>query len=132
MLRDQIVTGSRVASEMAIIKEETRCILEACYNLGKGDWAHAAIAGINAGFIDIPFGPAKCNKGLMLPARDDNGAVRILEMGNLPFTNHLKDFHADKFQERAALEKRKVSFQMVVDDVYAVGRGHLVGHPESK
>lgn len=132
MLADQIVTGSRVAAEMAIIKEETRCILEACYNLGKGDWAHGAIAGINAGLIDIPFGPAKCNKGLMLPARDDQGAVRILEMGNLPFSESLKSFHHDKFAERAAVEHRGISFQMVVDDVYAIGRGHLIGRPESK
>lgn len=130
MLSDQVVKGSRVAAEIAIIKEETRCILNTVYELGKGDWIHGAIAAINSGVIDIPFGPAKCNKGLMLPARDNDGAVRILEMGNIPFNSHLKDFHADKFQERAALENRKVSFQMVVDDVYAVGRGHLVGHPE--
>jgi len=65
----------------------------------------------------------------MLPARDNMGAVRILELGNLPFTKALRDFHADKFQERAAHEHRSVSFQMVVDDVYAVGKGHLVGRP---
>ena len=65
----------------------------------------------------------------MLPARDNMGAVRILELGNLPFTKALRDFHADKFQERAAHEHRSVSFQMVVDDVYAVGKGHLGGRP---
>lgn len=130
MLADQFVKGSRVAAEMAIIKEETRCILDKVLELGHGDWIVGAVAAINSGVIDIPFGPSKCNKGLMLPARDDDGAVRILEMGNLPFTSSLKDFHSDKFQERAALEHRNVSFQMVVDDVYAVSLGHLVGRPK--
>ena len=130
MLFDQKVVGSRMEAEKAIIKAETRCILDKCIELGKGDMIVGAIAGIHAGIIDIPFGPAKCNKGLMLPARDTSGAVRILEMGNLPFTNDLKAFHRDKLLERAADEHRNVSFQMVIDDVYAIGRGHLVGRPE--
>ncbi|MDO4488395.1 MAG: methylaspartate mutase subunit E [Eubacteriales bacterium] len=130
MLSEQVVTGSRVDKEEAIIVEETRCILDKCIILGKGDWCQGAIAGINSGVIDIPFGPAKCNAGLMLPARDLDGAVRILNMGNLPFTENLKTFHADKLQKRAKEEKREVSFQMTVDDVFAVGLGHLVGKPD--
>ena len=129
MLFDQAVIGARVEAEKAIIKNETRCILDRCIELGKGDIIVGTIAGINAGIIDIPFGPAKCNAGLMLPARDNDGAVRILNTGNLPFTNDLKAFHHDKLAERAKVEKRDVSFQMVIDDVYAIGRGRLVGRP---
>ena len=33
-------------------------------------------------------------------------------------------------EKRAQYEKREVSFQMVIDDVYAVGKGHLVGRPK--
>ena len=130
MLYDQSVVGSRMEAEKAIIKAETRCIVDRCIELGKGDVIVGAITAIHAGVIDIPFGPAKCNRGLMLPARDNTGAVRILEMGNLPFSNDLKAFHQDKLQQRAKVEKRDVSFQMVIDDVYAIGKGHLVGRPE--
>ncbi|MBQ1249982.1 MAG: methylaspartate mutase subunit E [Clostridia bacterium] len=129
MLFDQAVIGARVEAEKAIIKNETRCILDRCIELGNGDIILGTIAGINAGIIDIPFGPAKCNAGLMLPARDNDGAVRILNTGNLPFTNDLKAFHHDKLAERAKVEHRDVSFQMVIDDVYAIGRGRLVGRP---
>ena len=129
MLFDQNVLGSRLEAEKAIIKDETRMIVDRCFVLGDGDIIKGAIAGINAGIIDIPFGPAKCNAGLMLPARDNSGAVRILNTGNLPFTNDLKKFHAEKLAERAAVEKREVSFQMVIDDVYAIGKGRLVGRP---
>ena len=66
----------------------------------------------------------------MLPCRDNDGAVRILNPGNLPFTKDLKDFHETKIYERALAEKRKASFQMVIDDVYAIGKGRLVGRPK--
>ena len=115
--------------EKEIIKAETRCIVDKCIALGHGDIILGAIAGINAGVIDIPFGPAKCNAGIMLPARDNTGAVRILEVGNLPFTDDLKKFHKEKLAERGKAENREVSFQMVIDDVYAISKGRLVGRP---
>jgi methylaspartate mutase epsilon subunit len=33
-------------------------------------------------------------------------------------------------EERAAYEKRPVCFDMVEDDIFAVGRGVLIGRPE--
>ena len=77
----------------------------------------------------VAWGPAKCNAGIMLPARDNGGAVRILEVGNLPFTDDLKKFHKEKLAERGKAENREVSFQMVIDDVYAISKGRLVGRP---
>ena len=65
----------------------------------------------------------------MLPARDNHGAIRIYEFGNLPFDESIKDFHRKKLQERADVERRQVSFQMVIDDIYAVSKGRLVGRP---
>lgn len=66
----------------------------------------------------------------MLPCRDNDGAIRILDLGNLPFSKELVDFHKSKIEERANAEKRKASFQMVIDDVYAIGKGRLVGRPK--
>jgi len=54
------------------------------------------------------------------------GAIRLLEMGNLPFTKELKDFHRAKLEERGKAGERPVNFQMVIDDVYAIGKGFLV------
>ena len=54
-----------------------------------------------------------------------------LNLGNLPFTQELKEFHAEKIAQRAAAENRKASFQMVIDDVYAIGKGRLVGRPRT-
>ncbi len=129
MLRDQVLASSELEQEKEIIRRETRCILDKCFELGQGDIALGAVRAVQAGVLDIPFSPSRFNAGKMLPARDNNGAIRILEMGNLPFTQELKDFHREKIEERASAEKRKASFQMVIDDVYAISKGRLVGRP---
>ncbi len=50
-------------------------------------------------------------------------------MGALPFSKDIVDFHRAKIAERAEFEKRDASFQMVIDDVYAISKGRLVGRP---
>lgn len=129
MLSDQKMDDEAVRREQKIIEAETRCILDACFDLGEGDIAVGAVNAFAAGVIDVPFAPSKYNLGRMLPARDNDGAVRMLKPGNIPLTGELLDFHREKIEERARLERRSVSFQMVIDDVYAVGKGRLVGHP---
>jgi methylaspartate mutase epsilon subunit len=95
----------------------------------RGDIAKGAVRAFQAGVIDIPFAPSKFNAGKMLPARDNDGAVRIFAPGEIPFSKELLDFHASKIDERAKSERRNASFQMVIDDVYAIGKGALVGRP---
>ena len=129
MMTDQTFQDSRLPLEEEIIRQETRCIVDKCFELGQGDIAVGVCRGVQAGVLDVPFAPCRANAGLMLPCRDNDGAVRILNMGHLPFTQDLKDFHAAKIDERAKFEKRKASFQMVIDDVYAIGKGRLVGRP---
>jgi len=130
MLYDQTFENESLETEKEIIRQETRAIVDKCFELGQGDIAVGAVRGVEAGVIDVPFAPCRANAGLMLPCRDNNGAVRILERGNIPFSEELFDFHRQKIEERAVKEGRKASFQMVVDDVYAIGKGRLVGRPK--
>ena len=117
----------------AFIMQASESIISVCFNSSLlqygGDIAVGVCRGVEAGVLDVPFAPCRANAGLMLPCRDNNGAVRILNPGNLPFSQELKDFHAAKIDERAKAENRKASFQMVIDDVYAIGKGRLVGRP---
>ncbi len=129
MLSDQTFGHASLEEEKEIIRRETRAIVDKCFELGNGDIAVGVCRGVEAGVLDVPFAPCRANAGLMLPCRDNNGAVRILNPGHLPFDQELKDFHASKINERAVAEKRKASFQMVIDDVYAIGKGRLVGRP---
>ena len=129
MMADQAFHDAHLEEEKEIIRQETRCIVDKCFELGNGDIAMGVCRGVKAGVLDVPFAPCRANAGLMLPCRDNDGAVRILNPGNLPFSKELKDFHAAKIEERAVAEKRKASFQMVIDDVYSIGKGRLVGRP---
>lgn len=130
MLRDQNMRDDLdVIAESDIIKQEMECILDRTFELGKGDLAQGTVAAFSAGVIDVPFAPSRCNLGKAMPARDNSGAVRFLEVGNVPLTDALKAFHREKLEERARTEKRPVNFQMIVDDVYAISKGFLVGRP---
>ena len=126
MVKDQDFRSiPAVIAESEIIMKEMHCILDKVEELGKGDYAVGTVAAFEAGVLDIPFAPSRYNAGKVMPARDNVGAVRFLEIGNMPFTQDLIDFHRQKLEERAKYEKRAVSFQMVIDDVYAIGKGFL-------
>lgn len=122
--------SSMLETEIAIIKAETKCIVEQALRLGKGDLAVGTVKAFGSGIIDVPFAPSKYNSGKMMPARDNSGAVRYLDCANLPFTAELKEYNRRKLEERAKFEKREISFQMTIDDVYAVSNGKLIGRPE--
>lgn len=130
MLQDQsFIDIPAVVLESEVIMQEMECILNKIEELGKGDYAIGTIAAFQSGVLDIPFAPSRYNAGKLMPARDNLGAVRLLDVGNIPLTQDLKNFHKQKLQERADFEKRPINFQMVVDDVYAIGKGFLVGRP---
>ena len=133
MLRGQRMPMSKeLEMEIKIIKAETKCMLDSVYEVGKGDFARGTVEAFKLGIVDIPFAPSKYNAGKMMPARDNQGAVRYLMPGNLPFTQDLIDFNKEKLMERGRFENRDVTFQMTVDDIFAVGKGNLIGRPEEK
>ena len=129
MLADQRLDNPQVDEEKQIITAETRCIMDKCFELGEGDIARGAVRAFQAGIIDIPFAPSKHNAGKMLPARDNNGAIRMFAPGAVPLSKELLEYNAERIAERAKVERRNASFQMVIDDVYAIGKGNLVGRP---
>ncbi len=129
MLRDQYLPAPMLEEELNIIRLETRAIVDKCFELGEGDIAVGSIRAFQAGVLDIPFAPSRFNAGKILPARDNEGAVRLLECAHLPFSKELKAFHREKIQNRAKAESRDVSFQLVIDDIYAISKGRLVGRP---
>lgn len=130
MLHDQTLNTFSLKDEKVIIASETRSVLARVLELGDGDIAKGAIRAFESGVLDIPFAPSRYNAGKLLPARDNDGAIRVFHPGNIPFTAELREFHDQKIKERAAYEGRKPSFQMVTDDVYAISKGKLVGRPK--
>lgn len=132
MLKDQEFKTNEVDIEKEIIKRETRCIIDKCFEIGENDIAVGVIRAFKSGILDIPFAPSIHTLGKLLPARDNHGAIRILNAGKLPFTPEILEFNNKKIEERARFENREKSFQMVIDDVYAISKGTLIGRPRNK
>lgn len=132
MLKDQEFKTNEVDIEKEIIKRETRCIIDKCFEIGENDIALGTIRAFKSGILDIPFAPSIHTLGKLLPARDNHGAIRILNPGRLPFTPEILEFNNKKIEERAKFENREKSFQMVIDDVYAISKGTLIGRPRNK
>ncbi len=133
MLKDQSIEQTdKLRTEKAMIRSEVTQIIDKILELGDGDWAQGAVRGFTAGIIDVPFAPSRYTRGTMLPARDTEGAIRFLDFGNLPFDHAVKEFHREKITARGKKEHREPNFQMVIDDVYAIGQGRLVGRPTAK
>ena len=128
----QLSMSPELAKEIDVIKAETKCILNKVLELGEGDWAVGVVKAFEQGVLDVPFAPSKYNAGKMMPARDNVGKVRYLAVGNVPLSNELVDFNLAQLEERAKFEGRPVGFQMTVDDIFAVGKGTLIGRPETE
>ncbi len=131
MLENQyFIDHKLVEEEEKIIEEEVKSILDRVYSLGEGDWVIGTIRSFSAGVLDIPFAPSRLVHGRVMPIRDNNGAIRFFDFGNLPISSEIKNFHREKIEERAKFEKRLVTFQMVLDDIYAISKGRLIGRPK--
>ncbi|WDZ81625.1 methylaspartate mutase subunit E (plasmid) [Ensifer adhaerens] len=132
MIGDQgFLATEEIDQEMALIEREVHAVMDRVILLGQGNLAKGAVLAFEAGVIDIPFAPASVNAGLMTPVRDNNGAIRVFDRGNIPLPDDVVALHRDKISERAAAEGRPASFTMVVDDVRAISASKLVGRPKT-
>ncbi len=121
--------GNEILTEVEVIEAEVHAVMRAVLKLGKGDIARGAVLAFESGVMDIPFAPAIGNAGKLTPVRDNHGALRIFETGNVPLPKDVMAFHRDRIAERARSEGREVSFDMVVDDVRAISASKLIGRP---
>ena len=96
--------------------------MDAVYKAGKGDLARGTVNAFRDGLLDVPFAPSRFNANKVLPARDHLGYVRILDLVICLLMMRLK-VSQRKLEERAK-ENREVSFQMTVDDIYALVKAH--------
>jgi methylaspartate mutase epsilon subunit len=130
MLRDQSIELAGVERERDLIERSVRSLLEHVREVGDDDWARGTVRAFEEGALDVPFPPSDAAAGDVLPARDDDGRVRLLKFGTLALSEEVKKAHRARLDERARTEGRDPSFRMVADDVAAVSEGGLVGRPD--
>jgi len=128
MMKDQKIQldNKAVAAEARELELEIRAIMDKVLELGDGDVLVGLRKGLDAGVIDPPFATSRYAKGKVLAARDNEGAMRYLDHGNLPFSKEIIDFHKEKLAEREKAQGRKIDYKNVVDDLLSIARGSLV------
>ncbi|PSP16469.1 methylaspartate mutase subunit E [Halobacteriales archaeon QH_10_67_13] len=129
MLAEQSIDLEGVDREQELIERSVRSLLEAVFEAGDGDVACGVVRAFERGLLDVPFPPSEAAAGDALPARDDDGRVRLLKFGDLAVDEETKEIHRARLEDRAATEDRSPSFRMVADDVSAISDGRLVGRP---
>src|SRR6266446_2627063 len=68
-------------SEKALIAREVRAIVDKVLEMGDGDVAVGTVRAFDAGVMDVPWSPNRHCKSRVLPARDVDGYLRILDPG---------------------------------------------------
>jgi methylaspartate mutase epsilon subunit len=131
MLVEQDVQIDGIDAEQDFIERSTRALLDVILERGEGDVAQGTIRAFETGELDVPFAPSESAAGNVLPARDDDGRVRILAFGDLALPEDVREVHRSKLDARAKTEGREPSFKMVADDVDAISEGRLIGRPNT-
>lgn len=105
-------------NEVNLIKSEVRPIVNKVLEMGDGDVALGSVRAFEAGILDIPWSPNKWVKSKVMPARDVDGCLRILDPGNMPFSKEVLEFHTEKLRLRAEKEKQPYDINLAVSSVY--------------
>ncbi|MEM0488173.1 MAG: methylaspartate mutase subunit E [Candidatus Bathyarchaeia archaeon] len=121
-----MVDEGEIKQEQEMIELEVKCILQKVLEMGDGDPVRGSLMAVEKGVLDHPFGANRASKGLVMCVKDNSGAVRYLEFGNLPFPKEVIEYHKEKIRERAERMGRELDFEDVIRDLYAVSKGTLV------
>jgi methylaspartate mutase E subunit/methylaspartate mutase S subunit len=120
-----------IQCERAMIEREVTQLLDGVLVCGRGNVARGVIEAFARGMLDIPFAPSIHNRGEVLTARDDDGAVRYASFGRLPFDTETRQFHQDRISERRrrqGLHARPLH-ELTARDVLQVPRGEFQQWP---
>ncbi len=104
--------------EKELIKREVRPIVDKVLEMSDGDVAVGAVRAFEAGPLDIPWSPNRHCKSRIMPARDADGYLRILDAGDMPFPKDVMEVHEEKLRKRAEKEGMPYGTDLAVSSVY--------------
>jgi len=120
------VDQKEVDLEAQMQEKEVRLILDKVLEFGDGDALVGAAKAVEVGVLDNPFAANRAAAGKVLGIKDSEGALRYLNIGNLPFTKEIVDYHKEKIAAREMKQGKKINYETLVSDLLAVSKGYLV------
>lgn len=106
--------------ELDLIRREVRPIVDRILEMGDGDAAVGTVRAAAAGVLDIPWSPNRCLKSRIMPARDADGCIRILDPGDMPFARDVLEVHEEKLRRRAERERVGYGPDLAVSSVFEI------------
>jgi len=104
--------------EKTLIAREVRAIVDKVLEMGDGDAAIGSVRAFDAGVLDVPWSPNRHCKSRVLPARDVDGMLRILDPGLMPFPRDVLALHDERLRKRAERERIPFGRDLAVQSVY--------------
>jgi methylaspartate mutase epsilon subunit len=104
--------------EKELIKREVRAIVDKTLEMGEGDVAVGTVRAFEAGVLDVPWSPSRYCRSRILPARDVDGCLRIVDPGLMPFPKDVLEVHEEKLRRRAARDGVPFGPELAVSSVY--------------
>ena len=105
-------------AEKDLIRREVRPVVDKVLEMGEGDVAIGTVRAFEAGVLDVPWSPSRFVKSRVLPARDADGYLRILDPADMPFPRDVMELHAEKLQRRADRDRVAFGPDLAVQSVY--------------
>lgn len=102
--------------EKELLTWEVRVIVDKVLEMGDGDAAVGSIRAFEAGVLDIPWSPNRHVKGRVMPARDAQGYLRILDPAAMPFPREIMEVHEEGLRKGA--EQGTHGLDLAVRSVY--------------
>jgi methylaspartate mutase epsilon subunit len=106
--------------ECDLIRREVVPVMDRILEMGEGDVVVGTIRAAAAGVLDIPWSPNRHVKSRVMPARDADGCLRILDPGDMPFTRDVLEIHAEALKRRTERERVPFGPELAVTSVYEI------------
>lgn len=120
------IGGDNLDIEKRMIVRETRELVDRMLEMGDGDPIVGAVKAFEAGIMESPFSSNMYySQGLVMVARDSQGIARYYDVGKLPFSKEVIDFHAEKLRSRREKEKGD-DISLITDSILSLSREYLV------
>ena len=107
-------------AECDLIRREVVPVMDKILEMGDGDVALGTINAAAAGILDIPWSPNRHVKSRIMPARDADGYLRILDPGDMPFARDALEVHEAGLRRRAERERVDYGPDLAISSVYEI------------
>lgn len=112
--------NSKLEEEIALIVREVESMI--AEPLSYDDLAQGVVSSFDNGRLDIPFSASRSAKSAVIPMRDDEGFIRILEFGQLAMPSDIQALHKKKLTK--ALTVHDTKHAKIKDDIFYFSQSH--------